>query len=281
MPRLLACFCLLIALALNLTDVGRLPAAEPAPIVTDWGDCGACHSFASAEYPRLSQLRPSRLGTLTQEDCLACHRSPELNSPRIFLGHPVRSIGDHLECAACHQAVPHGPGQPPPVPVGDYIAEGCYSCHRSVDARQHMVSRHAPLQARCIDCHPPHAPLRAALPLDILPPRIAREQGFAADPYASNADCLRCHNAASLLGGLQEGFVVLNTVNYHELHVLRGQSLCIECHEPHGGILRALMRDELLDGSSFTYRPLADGGTCSVRCHGVEHQDFRYSNRAY
>jgi predicted CXXCH cytochrome family protein len=133
----------------------------------------------------------------------------------------------------------------------------------------------------CVDCHPAHEAFEAALPLDILPTPVAQSQGQGYDYYSSNSSCLGCHNSAALFGDLREGFVVLNTVNYHELHVMQGQSLCIECHEPHGSMFRSLLRGRLLDGSSFSFRPGIGGGSCSVRCHGVEHDNWSYVSKVY
>lgn len=172
---------------------------------------------------------------------------------------------------------PHGPGNPLPLPRGDYKAESCYACHKQVDVERHWPSRHDAGIA-CRDCHPAHQPLHAALPRELISPSVRQGMTRNYDWQASNASCLRCHSAVALTTRLDSGFAVLNTVNYHELHVVSGQTLCIECHTPHGSTRPALLRMRLLDGEAFSYMPRPDGGNCTTNCHGVDHLNWPYRN---
>jgi hypothetical protein len=274
---LLAAVCCL-ALAVLLT----LPAdGAPDPGATDWADCLACHQQYADDLPRLSQLRPTGLGNQLGESCFSCHSAADMSPRGSAAVHPVRSVGSpgHLSCIECHPAVPHGTDQPPPRPRGDYRADACLSCHNDVDTKLHLLSSHrVGTLTPCITCHPPHKPLQAALPRPLLPPDVADAFDAAFDPQRSNGSCLGCHSMGLLTMRLDQGFVTLNTENYHDLHVVRSGILCIECHDPHGAPRDALMRPTLLTGELLGYRPTGRGATCSVTCHGVEHANWEYVN---
>lgn len=255
-------------------------AAEQRPDDSDWADCLQCHPEYDSKLPRLSDLRRSGLGSNLGMRCEDCHTQSDLDVPRSNWTHPVRPVGAHLACTKCHAVQPHSASQPPPLPTGDYLVRGCFSCHSEVDEKLHLYSGHSGIRAvSCRDCHPAHEPLRAALPLDLLPRSVARNWGNAYDYAQSNASCTRCHPDAWLMTPLDHGFVTLNTVNYHSLHVRQGQCLCTECHEPHGSMRTKLLRSTLLSGDSMTVIEKTDGATCSTRCHGVDHNGFGYINR--
>lgn len=131
----------------------------------------------------------------------------------------------------------------------------------------------------CARCHPPHDEFRAALPIPLLPPELRSEGGVGAGE-ASNRSCLECHAEASLFGRRSGGFVTMNTVNYHERHVLAGQCLCVECHDPHGSVNPAMLRTALPSGEALILRQLGNGANCTVICHGVEHLEWGYINQA-
>jgi predicted CXXCH cytochrome family protein len=223
-------------------------------------------------------LRPPELGGALEVQCNACHRPSELASFRPGWLHPTRPVADHLHCTDCHPALPHDAAHPLPRPRGDYKAQACYACHRQTEVEQHWPSHHG-AETTCRGCHPAHEPFQAQLPLGLLPGDVRARWSSAFDWYQSNQLCLRCHTEASLLLPLDRGFVVLNTANYHDLHIEAGRCLCTECHAPHGSTRPALLRPQLVDGNVFSYRPQANGGTCAVLCHGVDHRDWAYTNR--
>lgn len=266
-------------LLLLISAASALPLllAQAPPV--DWADCTACHQIEDQGLPTLAQLRPAGLGPALPASCYTCHTELELARPVLEWTHPVRSVAAHVGCTQCHAAVAHGAGHPPPIPVGDYKAQGCYACHAGVRAERRMAHSHGEMKGlRCIDCHPAHEPLRAALPA-LLVPQPARRAWHAYDWQASNSGCLHCHPAGTLFFSLTQGFVMLNTENYHERHVERGV-LCIECHEPHGSLQHAMLRTRLLTGETLSCLPESSGGHCSITCHGVQHEGWEYRSGA-
>ena len=269
------------------TATAPLPGRESTPTrseqTVDWTDCLDCHPQYTSELPLLSELRPAGLGTTLEVSCTACHDQAELlQFPGDWI-HPARPVGAHVSCTACHKAVPHSANAPPALPLGDYDAEGCFSCHLGVQLDFGASVGHDNHPAiRCKDCHPPHEPLQAALPAELLPPGTRPIWQSSYDWYASNALCLSCHPAGELFfANNLGGFTTLNTVNYHEQHVVSGQTLCIECHNPHGGSREAFIRKTLITGEVLSYYKEMDGGTCAVNCHSVQHDYWKYTNRVF
>ncbi len=272
--------CGLGILAAAAGDATRRPAGPAS--VTDWSNCLACHTVSGGALPRLAQLRPEGLGPQLSSSCYACHTDAALLKPVSDWRHPVQPVALHLACTSCHVSTAHSAAQPPPRPTGDYNSAGCYSCHASVRAERRMLHSHSELRSvRCCDCHPAHAPLRAALPALFVPQPVRPGWLGAYDWERTNADCLACHPATLLTMDLRRGFVTLNTENYHALHVQRGRVLCIECHAPHGSFMPAMLRPVLLTGEALSYAPQSTGGNCSVTCHGVSHNAWGYKNHAY
>lgn len=288
MRALLAALCLLpLAMSLRAAppnDAQTAPLA-PAPSAapqTDWADCAACHPDANADLPRLAQLRPPSGVSLLADSCFSCHKPIELEGTHRDWRHPVRPIGSHIPCGSCHPGVAHSAGAPPPLPKGGYKEEGCFECHRGVELDLNCFFSHGrDPRVTCRDCHPPHEPLAAQLPSPLLPAGEAERWLASYDWYASAEGCLRCHPPAQLLLETREGFVTLNTVNYHDVHVMRGRVLCIECHNPHGSNRRGMLRGSLLTGETLSYFERMDGGSCSVTCHGIVHDSWQYTNRMF
>jgi hypothetical protein len=261
----------------------RAMPAGTETAVTEWSNCLDCHPKYASELPRLSDLRPAGLGTTMQVSCTSCHAQADLLLFPSDWSHPVRPVGSHVSCTACHAGGPHTAEAPPALPTGDYDAQGCFSCHPQVQLDFSASLGHDNHPAiRCKDCHPPHGPLQAGLPAELLPPgtRAVWQRNY--DWRASNDLCLRCHQPGELFFFTnQGGFVTANTANYHELHVIDGQALCIECHNPHGGARDAFMRERLITGEVLSYYREMDGGTCAVNCHGVQHDYWKYTNKVF
>jgi hypothetical protein len=250
---------------------------------TNWADCLACHADHTSQLPRLSDLRPAGLGRTPKTNCTACHEQTELARFPVSWTHPVRPVGAHVSCLACHPAQPHSAAQPLPAPSGDYEAKGCFGCHGAVKLDFSFSRAHDDMPGvRCKDCHPPHTPLAAGVPVDLQSVGTRDIWLSAYDWRASNELCLRCHNSGDLFG-LKGwgGFATLNTVNYHDLHVQSGHALCIECHNPHGGRNHAFIRNTLVTGEVLSYSSDMTGGTCAVTCHGVEHTNWEYINQVF
>jgi len=247
----------------------------------DWSDCLACHTDVVTQLPTLSTFRIDVPGT-PLPDCRDCHQPVELSALRTQWTHPVRAVADHLACMDCHVVATHDGTCPPPRPVGDYNASGCHECHPAVELRLSMLWSHGhDPRVTCRDCHPAHRPLAAALPPRLLPHEFRQNWLGHGDWWASNEACFACHTPGELLLPLDRGFVTLNTVNYHDTHVVGGQVLCIECHDPHGSNRRGMLRDYLLSGEYLAQVEHIDGASCAVLCHEVDHQNWRYINSVY
>jgi len=285
MRAVLAALCLLpLALSQQTAPPGEVPAASATPdtTATNWTACADCHPDANADLPRLSQLRPPSGDTQLEQSCYTCHEPIDFAGLHNDWRHPVLPVGSHIPCSSCHPAAEHGKGAPPPLPTGDYKAEGCFACHRNVELEMNSFFTHGgEPSVTCRGCHPSHEPLAAALPSPLLPAAERDRWQSAYDWYTSNADCLRCHAPAALLLDTRRGFVTVNTVNYHDLHVLRGRVLCIECHNPHGSIRQGMLRSVLLTGEALSYFSRIDGGSCAVACHGVAHENWQYTNHLF
>ena len=168
------------------------------------------------------------------------------------------------------------------MPTGDYSAEGCFNCHRSVELELHSMHTHgSDPRITCIECHPPHQPLRVALPSPLIPSNERSTWQASYDWYTSNSDCLSCHAPAQLMLQQREGFVTVNAQNYHDVHVIRGRVMCIECHIPHGASRDAMLRSSLLTSETLAFFGTVDGGSCAVNCHGVQHDSWKYVNRLF
>ena len=246
---------------------------------TDWQDCLACHNGYDSGLPSLSAIRPLTNALLPSRTCLSCHDG---GPPDFFAGdwsHPVRSIGEHIGCVNCHPPVAHSAGYPPPRPRGDYKATQCYVCHSDIEDREYSLASHLTnALTRCIDCHPPHQPMRALLPDPLLTGSQRDSRGKFSSADRSNS-CMACHFGFDLFNGSQQGFVTLNTENYHRLHVIDNNIGCIECHDPHGSNEHGLIRSKLLTGELLSYLPTGQGASCSITCHGAEHVAVQYVNR--
>lgn len=263
---------------------GQAAQSQPgtaSPAVVDWADCRACHAEMLDQFPPLSAFRPSA-PSAPVADCSDCHEPLDLTAIRREWTHPVRSIASHLACTDCHVVVEHGAAQPPPRPQGDFLAAGCYECHRGVELQSSLLWSHGrDPRVACRDCHPAHQPLRAALPPELLPRELRSYWQEHGDWWISNDACFTCHPPVAMMFRLDAGFVTLNTTNYHETHVLRGQVLCVECHDPHGSNRQGMLRDTLLTGDHFAFLEQIDGGSCAVICHDVDHQNWRYVNTVF
>ena len=247
---------------------------------TDWADCLACHQEIDTGLPALSPLRPATNAPGPRSTCNSCHSEGVPSFSGGDWSHPVRSIGEHIGCENCHPAVPHSAEFPPPVPKGDYHAEQCFACHADVARHLDLLSSHmGPGLTRCIDCHPPHEPMRAFIPDPLLPLTIREDRGSYNRIERSNAPCMECHSRFDLFTETREGFVTVNTENYHRLHVVERGIGCIECHDAHGSTERFMMRPTLLTGEVLSFIPGLRGATCSIRCHGADHNFTEYVNR--
>ncbi len=98
---------------------------------------------------------------------------------------------------------------------------------------------------------------------------------FTIESPQAYALCYRCHDRNSILGN--ESF------SRHREHIVRGRTPCSACHAPHGVPGNSAQHDHLInfDLSIVTGRRWYQStgrfrGTCTLRCHNVEHVNFTY-----
>lgn len=273
----------LLLLAALLTGAMAASDDEAPDDSIDWLDCSACHDTEFADLPSLSDLRVAGLGAGMRVSCLDCHDRVALSTYNDIWVHQVQPLAAHVSCTSCHTAGPHGPGLPTMESRwGKKDQQACFECHRDIEIDFSQQFSHGFVPGvMCRDCHSPHQPLEAAIPSSLLEKDLQELRGSNYDWYESNTLCLKCHSPASLTMSLSEGFVTLNTENYHDQHLELGNVMCIECHDPHGSRNPGMVRSELLTGEALYFLEEVGGGTCAVVCHGVEHDGWSYTNKVF
>ncbi len=244
--------------------------------------CARCHEEAREALPSLtalrgySSLRKARTPTgLLRPTCESCHHDLTYNRPLLALTHPVRSVGAHLNCLKCHDLLA-GSFKSKAWSYQDYSADFCFDCHEN-QRREFLLNDRHSLRKRsvsCRECHPPHQPLAANLTLEAL--ELAGERILMAyDPIESNALCLKCHSYLDIVGP-QSRFNLPVNLNLHELHLVRTYAACVECHNPHGEVEPEMVRSVTLESEPFLHFKSDLGGSCSVKCHFVQHTATQY-----
>lgn len=108
-------------------------------------------------------------------------------------------------------------------------------------------------------------------------PLLERQLELTDNQFESPQDyalCYKCHNRSSILGD--------QSFRYHKLHVADQRTACTTCHDSHGSTQPHLINFNttyVLPGSlgSISYRSEgAMHGTCTLKCHGVDHKNSAY-----
>ena len=135
----------------------------------------------------------------------------------------------------------------------------------------------------CSDCHTSDDDAGAAGPHGSRVPGLLgadySQQDGQPESASSYALCYSCHRREAILG---DGPFPL-----HRLHVVDQRTSCALCHDPHGATAaRALVRFNepsaitgVLPSSSgrLEFRSdVAGQGSCSLTCHGVDHDPLGY-----
>ncbi len=195
--------------------------------------------------------------------------------------------------------------------TGAAEAEQCYACHgsggdlpfgetdKSLEFAPSNESYHpveAPLGKRdvpsllspwvegdlmsCGDCHGSDDPDAPAGPHGSRNPWILKDSYEAGDGHAESTNtyqaCYRCHSRSSILAN--------DSFEGHYSHVVTYESSCYACHDSHGsvdgpGLVRFgkdFRYSKVLPSSSgrMEYDPTT--GTCSLSCHGADHDPLGY-----
>ncbi len=144
---------------------------------------------------------------------------------------------------------------------------------------------------RCSDCHSvngsdPGDGKPAGVHGSVFGPLLAANYStmdFTRESPQAYALCYACHDRNSILG--DESFAA------HRKHIVDGNTSCAACHDPHGvaSISGSPMNNtHLINFDTSVVRPIRSSGelefrdtgvftgTCTLRCHGVDHLDESY-----
>jgi cytochrome b subunit of formate dehydrogenase len=241
---------------------GRLWEEEPHKIPA----CVDCHQ------PH-EQRRVFYDAGAANEDCLSCHRDPNLMGYSTVAGDTVSlyvdgdayatSMHSGTACAQCHTDV--APGLVRPCETSIEVVD-CSICHADpVDQYQTgvhgiLAGQGDPDAPACLDCHSKHATLGRTNP--------------TSPTYARNVPdlCAKCHGqgqaAATRLGaeGYPEGIVHSYEVSIHGEGLIKSglviTATCEDCHTPH----RPLPPDD----PESTVNPANISAICGACHHGIE-----------
>ncbi|WP_456387061.1 cytochrome c3 family protein [Desulfolithobacter sp.] len=225
--------------------------------------CATCHNPHVARFAGLLRNREDIL-------CYSCHKKEKNSFEQGFVHEPV-SKG---QCSVCH--TPHASNQK--ALIRDNLAEDCFACHEALPrefknthkpfADGQCMSCHRPHRAdnlellkqepdalctschstsllaqkhkgypgqlnNCLSCHNPHGSERPALVRNIL--HKPYEEGCASCHDTSGGNtmtaCLTCHEN------------IKSEIYAPHSHMTRnGGNSCLNCHSPHAGNDRALLK---------------------------------------
>jgi predicted CXXCH cytochrome family protein len=147
----------------------------------------------------------------------------------------------------------------------------CTDCHNSDTGRNLGASSTAP--------GGPHGSNLAHLleRASVMEPAPASAGSGSGVPYtlANNALCDKCHD-------VQNNVLADRSFRRHRLHVVSQGAACSTCHDPHASQSPMLINFDLSivapnsrGGLQFT-RTSPGHGTCSLRCHGKDHNNLSY-----
>jgi DmsE family decaheme c-type cytochrome len=169
--------------------------------------------------------------------CLDCHKAGAESPVHAVLNtvHGTLQGGGAAACTACHGASEahdrRGKKAPPDVSFGpqwpsDVAARNasCQGCHESGDPLMWAGSAHQQENLACNDCHSSHKP-----------------RDTAADKSQSQNLCLDCHAQVR---------AELRLPSRHP--IAEGKAACVDCHNPHGGLGDAALRQPTLNDNCFS-----------------------------
>jgi DmsE family decaheme c-type cytochrome len=197
-----------------------------------WAICAALLAFpALAQQPTASAVPV----------CVNCHERQ--NSTILLTAHGAQNDAAGSMCQACHgDASEHlkDPSKKPENVLGSSVATAeaksavCLGCH---SGQRHLenwaVSKHRRVDVTCVNCHSMHGTQSASNNSQI------KGAQFAAAPYTTTVRqlaymrCVECHRdvRAEIL-----------KPSHHP--IIEGKVGCQDCHDPHGALLKASLRND-------------------------------------
>jgi DmsE family decaheme c-type cytochrome len=178
-------------------------------------------------------------GAWSQEKpgCLDCHKADADSAVHAIFktNHGALQGGAAATCTACHGASEahdrRGKKAPPDVSFGpqwpsdvEIRNASCQGCHENGDPLLWAGSAHQQENLACNDCHRAHQP-----------------QDLALDDGESQQQCLHCHAQVR---------AELHLPSRHP--IVEGKTGCADCHNPHGGLGDAALRQPTLNDTCFS-----------------------------
>jgi DmsE family decaheme c-type cytochrome len=210
------------------------------------------------------------------DDCLDCHLASADHPVLAILHTPHAALegGGSAACRSCHGAseqhraaptdnaptVSFGPRWPAAPAESD---SACLACHGGGERMHWAGSAHQSADLSCTSCHTLHEQSRDGIALsNLLNPAI--------DPVS--ASCLGCHS---------ELRASLKLPSRHP--IAEGKTACSDCHNPHGGLNTAALRQPSVNDNCFSchaekrgpflweHPPAAEDCSLCHRAHGSVH----------
>jgi len=211
--------------------------------------------------------------------CEICHAPHEAPGSKLVRGTPEAAL-----CFTCHNGTGSNfnveiqmnlnPATSSMHPIHVNLANNSGSYSYTINTTTAGVAPPGPYE--CSQCHNPHGDKGFG--------RLLRNRydtsayvayGDPPDPYTA---CWTCHNASSVVNDT-------TYFNRHRSHIVNNQAPCTACHySPHGIAASELVRfnpffvtssvaanagPAFMDGGNHT-------GTCTLTCHGVDHNNLSY-----
>lgn len=220
------------------------------PVAKD--NCISCHNPHAAKHAGLLQKEISAL-------CFSCHGDKKESFSKGILHDPVK----RGECTACHD--PHASSSKG-LMKGEY-ADSCYTCHDSL-ARKFKYMHQPYAKGQCKSCHSPHQAENFQL-LNMSAAKLCRSCHSEADIGAAHKNypaaikgCLTCHNPHGsdnkgiIRSVRHEPYLENCRICHGDNGAKMGQQTCLECHSE--------IKESLL--TSHNHLTDVDGNSC-INCH--------------
>jgi len=196
--------------------------------------CTVCHTPHAA--PEKGLVRKE-----LKLDCLRCHNS--LKEKYNYTHEPYRNG----ECSACHE--PHNSQWP--LLLVTSKEKLCFQCHDEGDLQAKHKGYPEPL-GECLTCHNPHGGIRPAL-----------IRNYLHEPYKDQKGCSVCHEKSSGKVGVDKCIrchsdVIKQMETTHSHLTEKDGNSCVNCHSPHAGDEKRLLKMREKQVCAQCHRPPID-----------------------
>ncbi|MFO1413614.1 MAG: DmsE family decaheme c-type cytochrome [Burkholderiales bacterium] len=194
--------------------------------------------------PALAQEKKAAPAADNGPICVTCHEKPTATIR--LTAHGAANDADGSQCQACHgNAADHlkDPSKKPSNILGSKTAtaaeksEVCLTCHAGQRQLENWsIAKHRKIDVTCVNCHSIHQPQSASNNKNV------KNASFAAAPYTTTQReltykrCIECHT--EVRGDILKP-------SHHP--IIEGKIGCENCHDPHGSMQKASLRNESIN----------------------------------